>query len=155
MVPDAGTADAGSDPGFSLKVFPDNRAAPVPAGNISLRLIHASPGTGPVDVGLGSAGTFTRVFANVPFSMVAAGTGIDVNGYVSTAPLAAQTISVRAANGTTDVLVVPNVTIAAGSLATAFAIGNKTGDATKPLKVLLCTDSAAPVGVLTPCVIAP
>jgi hypothetical protein len=155
MVPDAGAPDAGSDPGFGLKVFVDDHAAPTPAGNILLRFIHASPGTGPVDVGLGSAGTFTRIFANVPFGMVPTGTGIDANGYLSSAPLASQTISVRAANGTTDVLVVPNLTIATGALATAFAVGNKTGDATKPLRVLLCTDSAPPVGVLTSCVVAP
>ena len=152
---DAGMADAGADPGFALKVFADDRAAPTPAGNILLRFVHASPGTGPVDVGLGSGGTFAKVFSNVPFGMVATGAGIDANGYLSSAPLASQTISVRAAGGTTDVLVVPNVTIPAGAIATAFAIGNKTGDATKPLKALLCTDSAAPVGVLTPCTVAP
>ena len=155
MVPDAGAPDAGADPGFSLKTFVDNSGAPIPASNILLRFVHASPGTGPVDVGLGSAGTFTTVFPNVAFGRVAVGAGIDPNGYVSTAPLAGQTISARAAGGTTDLLVVPNVTIPAGSLATAFAIGNKTGDATKPLKVLLCTDNAVPAGVFTPCGVAP
>ena len=155
MVPDAGTADAGTDPGFTLKVFADDRGAPTPAGNIFLRFVHASPGTGAVDVGLGSGSAFTKVFGNVAFGMVATGAGIDANGYVSTAALANQTISARAAGATVDALVVPNVTIAAGSLATAFAIGNKTGDATKPLKVLLCNDSAAPAGVLTSCAVTP
>jgi len=155
MVPDAGAADAGTDPAFALKVFPDDSGAPIPASNISLRFVHASPGTGPVDVGLGSAGTFTTVFGNVAFGKVAVGVGINLNGYVSTGALASQTISVRAAGGTIDVLVVPNVTIPAGSLATAFAIGNKTGDATKPLKVLLCSDNAVPAGVLTPCTVSP
>jgi hypothetical protein len=154
---DGGAADAGTtiDPGFMLKVFVDAHGAPTPAGNILLRFVHASPGTGAVDVGLGSGGSFTKVFGNVAFGMVATGTGIDTNGYVSTAPLTAQTISARAAGGSVDALVVPNVTIAAGSLATAFAIGNKTGDVSKPLKVLLCTDNAAPVGVLTPCSVTP
>jgi hypothetical protein len=157
---DAGSdgGDAGgpkTDPSFKLKVFVDDHAAPSPAGNILLRFVHASPGTGAVDVGLGSGGAFTKVFDNVAFGTVATGTGIDMNGYVSTAPLAAQTISARLAGGSTDALVVPNVTIAAGNIATAFAIGNKTGDATKPLKVLLCSDSAAPAGALTVCSVVP
>jgi hypothetical protein len=156
MVPDAGAPDAGADPGFQLKVFVDNKAAPMPAGNISLRFIHASPGTGMVDVGLGSAGTFTKVFGNVTFGNVAAaGAGVDANGYFSTAPLANATISARATGSTTDAIVVNGVNIAANAIATAFATGNKTGDATKPLKVLLCTDSAAPVGLLTACTVAP
>jgi hypothetical protein len=155
MVPDAGAADAGTDPAFALKVFVDNTGAPVPPSNIGLRFVHASPGTGPVDVGLGSAGTFATVFGNVAFGNVAIGAGIDLNGYVSTGPFASQTISVRATGGTIDVLVVPNVTIAAGSLATAFAIGNKTGDVTNPLRVLLCTDSAVPAGAFTPCTVMP
>jgi hypothetical protein len=144
MVPDAGAADAGADPAFALKVFADNHAAPMPAGNISLRFIHASPGTPSVDVGLGSGGSFTKVFGPVTFGNIGSGTGIDANGYVSTAALSNATISARATGTTTDAVVVPNVTIAANALATAFAIGNKTGDSTKPLKVLLCTDSAAP-----------
>ncbi|MET0592663.1 MAG: DUF4397 domain-containing protein [Polyangiaceae bacterium] len=155
MVPDAGAADAGADPGFQVKVFADNKAAPMPAGNISLRFIHASPGTGMVDVGLGSAGSFTKVFGNVTFGNVATGTGIDANGFVSTAPLSNATISARATGTTTDAIVVNNVTIMANAIATAFAIGNKTGDATKPLKVLLCTDSAPPVGLLSACTVAP
>jgi hypothetical protein len=155
MVPDAGAPDAGSDPAFALRMFADNSGPPIPASNISLRFVHASPGTAAVDVGLGSAGTFTAIFGNVAFGRVAIGAGIDLNGYISTTPLANQTISVRAAGGTTDVLVVPNVTIAAGSLATVFAIGNKTGDITRPLKVLLCADNAVPAGVLTPCTVAP
>ncbi|MET0591941.1 MAG: DUF4397 domain-containing protein, partial [Polyangiaceae bacterium] len=146
---DAGTSDAGTPPSsFGLKVFVDNKAAPIPAGNINLRFIHASPGTAAVDVGLGSAGSFVPVFANVGFRNFGAGVGIDPNGYVSRAPLAAQTISARLSGGTTDAIVVPNVTITADSLATAFAIG-KVGDATKPLKVLLCLDSNAPAGALT------
>jgi hypothetical protein len=152
---DAGTVDGGMSTGsFALKVFVDDNGPPVPVGNINLRFIHASPGTAAVDVGLGSAGAFTPLFINVPFRDFGAGIGIDVNGYLSTAPLAAQTLSARLSGGTTDAIVVPNVTITAGSLATAFAIG-KVGDTNRPLKVLMCTDSAPAAGVLTPCTVVP
>jgi hypothetical protein len=159
-VPDAGTADGGTADGgtiptsFGLKVFVDDRDAPVPAGNINLRFIHASPGTAAVDVGLGSGGTFIPLFINVPFRNFGLGVGIDANGYLSAAPLAAQTLSARLSGGTTDALVVPNVTITPGSLATAFAIG-KVGDTSHPLKVLMCTDSSPATGVLTPCTVVP
>jgi hypothetical protein len=158
--PDAGTADGATVDGgtiptsFGLKVFVDDRDPPIPPGNINLRFIHASPGTAAVDVGLGSGGAFIPLFINVPFSNFGIGVGIDPNGYVSTAPLAAQTLSARLSGGTTDALVVPNVTITAGSLATAFAIG-KVGDASKPLKVLLCMDSGSATGALTTCTVVP
>jgi hypothetical protein len=154
-VPDAATPDGGTIPtSFGLKVFVDDKAPPVPATNINLRFIHTSPGTAAVDVGLGSGGAFTPLFINVPFRNFGVGVGIDPNGYVSTAPLAAQTLSARLSGGTTDAIVVPNVTITAGSLATAFAIG-KVGDTNRPLKILMCIDSSPAAGVLTPCTVVP
>lgn len=165
LPPDAGANDAGVDGGaadaatppassFGLKVFVDDRTAPVPVGNINLRFVHASPGTAAVDVGLGSGGSFTPLFANVAFRNFAVGLGIDPNGYASRAPLAAQTLSARLTGSTTDALVVPNVTVTAGSIASAFAIG-KVGDTNKPLKLLLCQDSSAPAGLLTTCSVVP
>jgi hypothetical protein len=152
--PDAGSADGGTTTSFGLRVFVDDRDPPVPAGNISLRFIHASPGTAAVDVGLGSGGAFTPLFINVPFRSFGLGIGVNANGYISTAPLAAQTLSARLTGGTTDAIVVPNVTITAGSLATAFAIG-KVGDTNRPLKVLMCMDSSPAVGSMTPCTVVP
>jgi len=152
--PEGGTGDAGTPPSFGLKVFADNHAAPIPAGNVNLRFIHASPGTAAVDVGLGSGGSFVPLFANVAFGNIGVGVGIDPNGYVSSAPLAAQTLSARLSGGTMDAVVAPNITITANTLATAFAIG-KGNDATHPLKILLCLDSNAPSGVLTSCTTAP
>jgi hypothetical protein len=165
LPPDGGTTDAGADGGaadaapppatsFGLKVFVDDRTAPVPVGNINLRFVHASPGTAAVDVGLGSGGSFTPVFTNVAFRNFAVGVGVDANGYVSTAPLAAQTLSARLSGGTTDAIVVPNVTVTAGSIASAFAIG-KVGDTNKPLKLLVCQDSSVPAGLLTSCNVVP
>jgi hypothetical protein len=141
---------AGSDPAFGLKVFVDEQG--VTQGMAKLRFIHASPGTPAVDVGVGTGASFTRVFADVAFGQVAApGGSIDANGFLTTAPLTSVDVTARLANASTDALTVPGVSLPAGTIATAFAIGGKTGTTTNPLQVLLCNDSAAPSGVLTSC----
>jgi hypothetical protein len=94
------------------------------------------------------------VFTNVAFRNFAMGLGIDPNGYASRAPLAAQTLSARLSGGTMDALVIPNVTVTAGSIASAFAIG-KLGDTNRPLKVLLCQDSSAASGLMSACSVLP
>jgi hypothetical protein len=141
---------AGSDPGFSLKVFLDETT--VASGKASLRFIHASPGTPAVDVGVGTGASFTKIFADVAFGNVAAmSASIDANGYYATAPLSDVNVTARVANASTDALTVAGVSLPAGAIATAFAIGGKTGSTTNPLQVLLCTDSAPAVGILTSC----
>lgn len=141
---------AGTDPPFALKVFVDERD--VGPGKASLRFIHASPGTPAVDVGVGTGAGFTKVFPDVSFGTIAAMSAtIDANGFYETAPLTGVNVTARIANAATDALTVPGISLPAGAIATAFAIGGKTGQATNPLKVLLCTDSAAPSGVLSTC----
>src|SRR6185436_4775352 len=113
----------------------------------------ASPGTGAVDVGTGTGTTFSRVFANVAFGGIAVHAGIDALGYAEVSPFTAP-ITARLAGSTTDALTVHGVTLAAGQISTAFAIGNKTGQAVNPLRVLLCDDRKS-VGLLSACVTAP
>lgn len=147
---DLSPSDAGSDPGFELAVFVDDTT--VPSGQGALRLVHASPGTPAVDVGLGTGSSFTKVFSNVSFGKTAAaGSPIDANGYYVGAPFSAQTVTARLSGQSSDALTVPGVSLPAGAIATAFAVGGKTGSATNPLKVLLCVDSAAPNGLLASC----
>jgi hypothetical protein len=141
---------AGSDPGFALKVYVDETT--VASGSGSLRFIHASPSTPAVDVGTLSGSTFSAIFSDVAFGTVAAsGGGIDANGYLVTTPLSGVELAARAHGSTANALTVSGVSLAAGEIATAFAIGGKTGQSTNPLQVLLCDDSAAPTGVLTTC----
>jgi hypothetical protein len=141
---------AGSDPGFALKVFVDETT--VASGDGSLRLIHASPSTPAVDVGTLSGSTFAAIFSDVAFGTVAAsGGGIDANGYLATTPLSSVELAARAHGSSTNALTVSGVSLAAGEIATAFAIGAKTGQAANPLQVLICEDSAAPTGLLTTC----
>jgi hypothetical protein len=141
-----------ADPGFRLAVYADSLTAA--AGKAKLRFVHASPGTPNVDVGLLANHVFTRLFGNVEFGKVAAHGGIDALGYLEANPLTA-TISARLSGGTTDALVIPGVSLPAGAIATAFAIGGKTGATTNPLRVLLCTDSARTAGLLAQCMVAP
>jgi hypothetical protein len=142
---------ASHDPGFRLAVYAD--ATQTTAGKAKLRFIHASPGTPAVDVGLGAAHAFTRVFANVAFSSIAAHASIDALGFAEVAPFTAP-ISARLAGSTADALTIPSVTLGAGQIATAFAIGNKTGSTTNPLRVLLCDDRKS-AGLLSACATAP
>lgn len=128
---------------FRLGVFAD--AANVSTGKGKLRFVHASPGTPNVDVGVKDAhGNFTKLFANVAFG--------NVGNFIETAPLTA-TVAARVANTTTEPLAIPGVSIAAGDIKTAFAIGILNSTHT-PLSVLLCTDNAASSSLLASCIVA-
>jgi hypothetical protein len=139
---------------FTLKAYADDGS--VAATKEKLRFVHASPGTPAVDVGLGSGTAFTPVFVNVAFGdAAAAGSGalVGANGYATTDPLTAVTISARVHGTTADALVVPGVTLAAGTISTAFAIGEIGG--ANPLKVLLCGDQPPAGALLSTCAQAP
>lgn len=141
-----------ADPGFRLSVFVDNEA--LAAGKGKLRFIHASPGTPNVDVGLGTAHAFVRLFGNVEFGKIAVHGGIDPEGYLEASPFTS-TVSARLTGSITDALIIPNVTLPAGQVVTAFAIGNKSGQAVNPLRVLLCADNARSQAPLASCTITP
>src|SRR5262249_50694172 len=111
------------------------------------------PGTPMVDVGVGSGTNFTRVFANVAFGDIAVHPPLN-NGYVEAAPMQS-VLSARVSGTGTDALVTPKLGFEAGSISTALAIGNKTGQAATPLKALLCTDNKPAAGLLAACVVAP
>jgi hypothetical protein len=137
---------AAQNPTFRLEILPDDTTTL--AGKTKLRFFHASPGTPAVDVGLGVAHAFQRVFANVQFGQ----TGN--NGFVTTDPFT-NSITARLANATTDALVVPGVSSGSGTIYSAYAIGGKSGATNNPLRVLLCADSAPANGLLTQCTAAP
>jgi hypothetical protein len=134
---------------FGLAAYIDDST--VASGQAALRFIHASPGTPAVDVGLGGGVLFTSVFTDVAFGEIATmGTG--ERGYQVTAPLNSALISARAHGTTTDVLSISQASLPAGAIATAFAIG-EIGNASSPLKVLLCVDNAPPSGLLSRCTV--
>lgn len=136
---------------FAVRAYLDD--ASVAAGQAKLRFVHASPGTPAVDVGLGVGHGFQRVFAGVSFGGIGTNAPLDALGFVEASPFTAP-VTARLAGSTADALTVPSVTLAVDQIATAFAIGNKTGQTANPLRVLLCSDRAS-AGLLTACVTAP
>lgn len=144
-----GSGAAIADPRFRLGVFVD--ATDVAANKGKLRFIHGSPGTPNVDVGLGAGAGFLRLFGNVEFGKIAVHGGIDSLGYLEADPFVGQAVSARVANAGSDALTIHNVGLPAGAIATAFAIGNKTGQAANPLRVLICVDNANSPGLLAAC----
>jgi len=148
------TGAAANDPAFRLQVLVDEPT--VSSGRTKLRFFHASPGTPAVDVGLGYAHLFQRVFANVSFGQTAPGNGaaMSPNGFVETAPVTSA-VSARLANALTDALTIPSVNLATDQVATAIAIGGKTGTTQNPLRVLICLDNAPPKALLSTCIVTP
>lgn len=143
---------AAHDPALRLAVFPDTTT--VAGGQIALRVVHASPGTAPVDAGVGTGASFQRLFAGIAFGKVAVHPPLD-NGYLDAAPLAGAAVTARLAGSATDALTIPHVSLEAGSITTVFAIGGKTGQAANPLRFLVCSDNRPADGLLASCAIAP
>ncbi|HEX4451748.1 MAG TPA: DUF4397 domain-containing protein [Kofleriaceae bacterium] len=136
----------GSTNPFDLHVYVDQTT--VADGSASLRFIHASPGTPAVDVGLGGGVLFTSLFSDISFGGAAGIAG----GYITTAPIAGAEISARPHGTFQDALSIDPASLPANAIATAFAIG-ELSSTTTPLRVLLCVDNAASVGLLTSCTV--
>lgn len=127
---------AGDKP-FGVELYEDDIT--VVADKIRVRFVHASPDTPAVDVGVGSGDMFTPIWTNVAFPDVGLVGG---KAYVETTPLKDATLSARASGTTADALVLPGVSIPAGSVVTVFAIGNLDGSPA-PLAVRACFDTSA------------
>jgi len=136
----------GGTPAFAATAFIDESA--VASGKAKLRFVHASPDVPAVNVGL-TGMTFTPIFTDVTFPGIAAAAGL-VNGYVETSPLSGVTIGVRvpSINPNADALTFGGVSLPAGAIATAFAVG-RLGD--QSIGALICVDNAPAVMGLSAC----
>ena len=116
-----------ADGSLSAQVYEDDLRSPASA-NAKVRIIHASPDAGPVDVvprgGQALVAGLTFPEAS-PYAEVPAGT---------------YTLDVNAAGTNQTVLTVPDATLAAGGVYSAFAVGTVFADS---LNVLLVQDNAA------------
>src|ERR687898_2829761 len=116
-----------ADGSLTAQVYEDDLRAPS-AGNAKVRVVHASPDAGPVDVvprggdPLVEGLTFPDA---TPYAEVPAGT---------------YTLDVNAAGTNQTVLTVPDAALASGGVYSAFAIGTVFADS---LQVLLVEDNAA------------
>lgn len=117
---------------FQLRAYIDD--SEVGADAAKLRFIHASPGTPNVDVGLGGGLLFTPVFTDTAYGSASA--------YLETPAIDSAEISARATGTTSDVIAIKPASLPAGTIATAFAIGELAGESGAPLGVLLCIDNA-------------
>jgi hypothetical protein len=143
---------AGDDPAFHLGLFVDD--VTTTATMAELRFIHASPGAPAVNIGLMNEDVINWIFRDVSFGQVGTSPLGDANGYVATSPFTDGTVSAMVSSTGVMALSVPGLALAGGSLVTTFAIGGKTGDSANPLQVLVCADSAPPVGFFTACMVA-
>ena len=116
-----------ADDSLTAQVYEDDLRAPS-AGNAKVRVVHASPDAGPVDV--------------VPRGgdpLVEGLTFPDATPYVEV-PEGTYTLDVNPAGSTDTVLTVPDVALADGGVYSAFAVGTVYADS---LQVLLVQDNAA------------
>jgi Domain of unknown function (DUF4397) len=115
-----------SDGSLGAQVYQDDLTPPA-QGNAKLRVVHASPDAGPVDVvPAGGAPLVSGLqFPNAsPYAQVPAGT---------------YTLNVNAAGTNTTAISVPNATVASGGVYSAFAVGTASAG---NLDVILVQDSA-------------
>jgi Domain of unknown function (DUF4397) len=115
-----------ADGSLTAQVYEDDLRSPA-SGNAKLRVVHASPDAGAVDVvprgGEALVGGLTFPEAS-PYAEVPAGT---------------YTLDVNAAGTNKTVLTVPDATLASGGVYSAFAVGTVFADS---LQVLLVQDNA-------------
>ena len=115
-----------ADGSLTAQVYEDDLRSPA-SGNAKVRVVHASPDAGPVDVvprggqALVSALSFPEAS---PYAEVPAGT---------------YTLDVNAAGTNQTALTVPDATLASGGVYSAFAVGTVFADS---LNVLLVQDNA-------------
>ena len=116
-----------ADGSLSAQVYEDDLRSPASA-NAKVRVVHASPDAGPVDVvprgGQALVAGLTFPEAS-PYAQVPAGT---------------YTLDVNAAGTNQTALTVPDATLASGGVYSAFAVGTVFADS---LNVLLVQDNAA------------
>ena len=116
-----------SDGSLRAQVYQDDLTPPA-QGDAKLRVVHASPDAGPVDVvPAGGAPLVSGLqFPNAsPYAQVPEGT---------------YTLNVNAAGTNTTAISVPNATVASGGVYSAFAVGTASAGT---LNVILVQDTAA------------
>lgn len=144
-------------PGLRLVGFPDDAYASTGA---ALRFINAatSGSLALADFGEVIGNNFAPLFLAVHFGQAgdaaeatvadAASGPVDQNGYTSIGPLSGATLSLRARNGATDLVLAQNVNAAAGAVVTIVAVG-----AVGASELVECVDNAGTLSYLGACAV--
>jgi len=145
---------AGSDPSIDVIRLTDSLSV---TGYAKFRFVHVSPGLPSLDLGFGSLddSDFKALFSSVAYGATGMSSSygtVDANGYLTTSAWSDQTLSLHTSVGaTSDSLTAEYVDLEAGSLASFWAIGGKTGDTQHPLSLVRCLDNGTVSGYLAPC----
>jgi hypothetical protein len=116
-----------ADDSLSAQVYQDDLRSP-DSGNAKVRVVHASPDAGPVDVIPRGGGALVE------------GLSFPEASPYAEVPAGSYTLDVNAAGTKKTALTVPNTKLASGSVYSAFAVGTVFADS---LNVLLVQDNAS------------
>jgi hypothetical protein len=132
--------------GISFQVIA-NRRAPIGAGQVVARFIHAASGFGTVHSGHGTGASFTRVWRDVPEGALASTAGSDPEGYVGFASAPAEPFVVRSAADGTDLLSARSIWSTTGAVSIFFAgVAGNVGDG-RP-SFVFCSESTEVDGLM-------
>lgn len=109
------------------------------SGKLDLRFVNLSPGAPGLDFGTGSDNAFMPLALDVAYSFTSMVAG---SSFLGMDPSVDATLSVRVHGTATDALVASKVSLASGSIMTAYALSNSSGSMS-PSELLLC-DAALP-----------
>ncbi len=164
-----GQVTTGAMTPLQVKAYVDEHALPPGKEmDVLLRLVHAAPTLGPVDVYVNALNMDVKVTSNLAFpnfptsleaTVMALGINVDMNGYIdvpsSLSGMLAQggvaTVKLRMAGSMTDLLTLM-APVMGGQIISGFAVG---GDGMAPLQVLVCNDLAAAMNGLSACTALP
>ena len=138
-----------------LTVIEDDHATQ--SGQARLRFINASRDVTSAELGSGEGASYQPLFSAAMYGSFGQpqGAGSGSGAYLTTGPKTSTTFSVRASGMSTDLLALRNkISIAAGSVSTAFLVGllpPSLGNAANPLKLVQCDDTMPAVSGLTVC----
>jgi hypothetical protein len=119
----------------------EDQTAPLTAGGTAYRFIHVAPNAGELTLNDTSSGTATEVFYGTYFGY--AGVTDQFDPYMQATP-GTFSFSITLVNSTTVFAQAANVTLAADTTYTVFAIGDGTN---QPHQLLFCADDLIPAAV--------
>jgi hypothetical protein len=149
----AGDAERAGKLFLSLKLALIEDDLTTQGGQARLRFINASPDVTSADLGSGEGAAYQQLFKDATYGTFGP-TALESKPYLTTGPQTSATFTVRSSVMGSDLLLLRNkISVAAGSVATAFLVGLRpsAGTTVNPLKLVLCDDTAPAMSGLAAC----